>query len=85
MHSQILLPPASRVIITKGGGGAGSVKVASVVSSVVVEVNDRMNLFKSLLFTILIFDQRGKMDYLVLATITDEVKELFASVSAISE
>ena len=38
-----------RIINTKGD--EGSVKVASVTSSVVGEVNNRMNMFKSLLFT----------------------------------
>ena len=72
-----------RIIDTKGD--EGSVKVASVTSSVVVEVNNMMNLFKSLLFVVPEFDQRHKIDHLRLATITNEVKELFVSASATSE
>ena len=73
------------VIITKEGGGAGSVKVASIASYVVVEINNRMNILKSLLFTVPVFDHRGKVDHLMLATISDEVKQLFKSTSAILE
>ena len=72
-----------RIIDTKRD--EGSVKVASVTSSVVVEVNNRMNLFKSLLFAIPMFDQRHKVNHLRLVTITEEVKELFVSTSSTSD
>lgn len=64
-----------RIVVTKDGGGTGSVKVASVVSAVVVEENERMNLFKSLLFALPVVDASGNSTHLTLASITDEVKD----------
>ena len=48
------------IIVTKNGGGTWSIKVVLVASTVVVEVNERMNLFKSLLFVLPVVDTRGK-------------------------
>ena len=72
------------IIITKEGEGVGKDKAASVALSVIVEVNDRMDLFKSLLFAVYVFYQREKVGHLKLATITDEVKELIGPVSTTS-
>lgn len=73
------------IIVTKNGGGTGSVKVVLVVSTVVVEENERMNLFKSLLFVFPVVDASGKPTHLTLASIIDEVKKLFFFASAISD
>ena len=70
------------VIVTNG---AESIKAASVASSVVVQVNEGMNLFKSLLFAFPAVDASGKPTHLTLGSITDEVKELFASVTSTSD
>ena len=72
----------NNIIVTSG---AGSVKAASVASSVVVQVNERMNLFKSLRFAFSVEDARGKPTHLTLESITDEVKELFASAMSTSD
>ena len=53
-------------------------------SSVIVKVNEMMNLFKFLLFAFSVVDASSKPTYFTLSSITDEVKELFASVSATS-
>ena len=63
----------------------GSLKESSVASSVVVQVNERMNLFKSLLFAFPAVDASGKPTHLTLGSITDEVKELFASATSTSD
>ena len=47
-----------------------------------VEVNEKMNLFKSLLFALPAIDTSGKSTHLILDIITDEVKDLFASASS---
>ena len=70
------------IIVTSG---AGSVKTASVASTVVVQVNERMNLFKSLRFAFSAVDTSGKPPHLTLGSITDEVKELFASATSTSD
>ena len=80
-----ILTSITSVIITKEYGGLGSVKAASVDPFVVIEANERMNLFKSKLFAVPIFKQKGKVYYFKLATITDEMKELFASASSTSD
>ena len=72
------------IIIKKEGEGVERDKVASVALSVIVEVNDSMNLFKSLLFADSVFYQKERVGHLKLATITDEVKELIGPVSATS-
>ena len=51
------------IIVTSG---VVSVKAASVASSVVVQVNERMNLFKSLLFAFHAVDASGKPTHLTL-------------------
>ena len=58
---------------------------ASVASSVVVQVNERMNLFKSLLFAFPAVDASGKPTHLALGSTTYEVKELFASATSTSD
>ena len=70
------------IIVTSG---TGSVKIASLASSVVVQVNEKMNLFKSLLFAFHAVDVNGKPTHLTLGSITDEVKELFASATSTSD
>ena len=72
----------NNIIVTSG---TGSVKVASVASSVIVQVNERMNLFKSLLFAFPAVDTTGKPTHLTLGSITDEVKELFVSATSTSD
>ena len=72
----------NNIIVTSG---TGSVKVASVASSVIVQVNERMNLFKSLLFAFPAVDTTGKPTHLTLSSITDEVKEVFVSATSTSD
>ena len=54
-------------------------KAASVASSVVAQVSERMNLFQSLFFAFPAVDASGKSTHLTLGSIIDEMKELFAS------
>ena len=71
--------------MTKNGGGVGSVKVVSVLSTVVVEVNERIHVCKSSLFAISIVDASENSTHFTLASITDEVKDLFSSNSETSD
>ena len=73
------------VIVTKNGGGVGIVKVASVLSTVVIEVNERIHLCKSSLFAISVVDASENSTHFTLASITDEVKDLFSSNSETSD
>ena len=73
------------IIVTKNGGGAGNVKVVLVASTVVVEVSERMNLFKSLLFVLPVVDASGKPTHLTLASIIDEAKKSLFFASATSD
>ena len=72
----------NNIIVTSG---VWSVKSASVASSVVVQVNERMILFKSLLFAFPAVDVSCKLTNLTLGSITDKVKDLFASATSASD
>ena len=74
----------SGVISIKDGGGTGSVKIESIISTVVVKVNEKIHLFKYLLFALPVIYISVKPIYLTLGSITNEVKELFASASTTS-
>ena len=51
----------------------------------VVKVNEKINLFKDLLFALPVIDISVKPIHLTLGSITNEVKELFASASTTSD
>ena len=76
-------PPS--IIDVANDGAAVSVRSASSASSVVTEVNERMSLFTSILFSLPVEDADGTLLRLVPASPTDEVKEIFAESSSISE
>ena len=78
-------PPPSIIEVANDIGVAASVKSASSTSTVTTEVNERMSLFKSILFSLLVDDDDGTLLHLAPAFLTDEVREIFASVSSTSE
>jgi len=76
------------VIKTSSGVGrrvTTSSTIISVATSTVVNVNERMNIFTSILFVRAVYDSDSSLKYLEPMNLTDEAKDLFASESATSE
>ena len=66
-------------------GVVDSVKSTSSTSTVTTEVNKRMSIFKSILFSLPVDDDNGTVIHLAPASLTDEVREIFVSASSTSE
>ena len=59
--------------------------IISVATSTVVDVNERMNIFTSILCVRAVYDSDSSLKYLEPMNLTDEAKDLFASEPATSE
>ena len=73
------------IIEVANDGVAASVRSTSSTSSIVTEVNERMSLFTSILFSFPVYDADGTLLRLVPSSLTNEVKEIFAESSSTSE
>ena len=76
------------VIKTSSGAGrrvTTSSTIISVATSTVVNVNERMNIFTSILCVRAVYDSDSSLKYLEPMNLTDEAKDLFASEPATSE
>ena len=71
--------------LNTGGGSGSSVRSGSTETSKEREANERLAVFLGLVFAHPVRDADGKMTSLTLAVFTDEVKEVFGSVTKAAE